>query len=206
MASEERLQLARELHDVLAHNVSLINVQASTALHLLDEQPERARTALTAIKAASSETLHELRATVGSLRGDGEQAPRAPLAGLDRLDELVAQNAETGLRVDVQRVGEPRVLPPRVDLAAYRIVQEALTNVRRHSGADRARVELRYAEGSLGVEVTDSGAGAPAGADVVDGHGLQGMRERVGALGGSFDARNTDFGFAVTVVFPLDAS
>ena len=206
MASEERLQLARELHDVLAHNVSLINVQASTALHLLDERPERARTALSAIKEASSETLHELRATVDSLRGDGERVPRSPAAGLDRLDELVAQNAETGLRVDVQRVGGSTALPPRVDLAAYHIVQEALTNVRRHSGADRARVVLTYAEDSLGVEVTDSGTGAPAGAAVVEGHGLQGMRERVGALRGTFEARSTDHGFVVTVVLPLDAS
>jgi signal transduction histidine kinase len=203
LASEERLRIARELHDVLAHNVSLINVQASTALHLIDQEPERARTALAAIKEASKETLQELRATVGALRADGEAAPRSPTAGLARLDDLVAQSAAVGLHVDIAREGVVRPLPARVDLAAFRIVQEALTNVRRHSRAGAATVTLQYADRSLRIAVMDAGPAADGGSGE-EGHGVRGMRERVSALGGSLQAgARGGGGFAVTAVLPL---
>ena len=186
--SEERLRIARELHDVLAHNVSLINVQASTALHLIDAEPERARTALAAIKEASHETLQELRATVGALRQVDEGAPRAPAAGLARVDELVRQTSEAGLRVDVVRLGNPGPLPPRVDLAAYRIVQEALTNVRRHAGVDEASVTLTYGPRELGIEVSDAGVGGrQVDSNAMEGHGC-GECERAAALGGTLHA------------------
>jgi signal transduction histidine kinase len=205
-ASEERLLLARELHDVLAHNVSLINVQASTALHLFDEDPQRARTALTAIKAASRETLQELRATLGALRAEGEAAPRSPTAGLDRLEDLAAQTTAVGPAVAVRRRGTPRPLPPSVELAAYRIVQEALTNARRHSGARSVTVLLDYAADALEVQVLDDGRGAPASA-LEAGHGLRGMRERAEALGGSLTAGPAGpagtGGFAVAVRLPV---
>jgi signal transduction histidine kinase len=201
--SEERLRIARELHDVLAHNVSLINVQASTALHLIDAEPERARTALAAIKEASHETLQELRATVGALRQVDEDAPRAPTAGLAQVDELVRQTAEAGLRVDVVRLGEPGPIPPRVDLAAYRIVQEALTNVRRHAGVDEASVTLTYSPHELGIEVSDAGIGNGKPDGATDGHGLQGMRERAAALGGSLRAGpRPQGGWSVVSVLP----
>jgi signal transduction histidine kinase len=214
--SEERLRIARELHDVLAHNVSLINVQASTALHLIDAEPERARTALAAIKDASHETLQELRATVGALRQAEEDAPRTPTAGLARVDELVRQTSEAGLRVDLVRLGEPGPLPPRVDLAAYRIVQEALTNVRRHAGVDQASVTLTYRPHELGIEVSDAGVGngqvdgvfnEGRGPEGPEGHGLQGMHERAAALGGSLHAGpRPQGGWSVVSVLPVSSN
>jgi signal transduction histidine kinase len=142
-AGEERLLIARELHDVLAHNISLISVQAGVALHLMDERPEQARTALEAIRQASGETLREMRSVLEVLRAD-EKAPRAPTAGLARLEEIVARSAAAGLDVELAVDGEPRPLPAGVDLAAFRIVQEALTNVTRHAHAARATVHLSY--------------------------------------------------------------
>jgi len=206
-ADRERLLLARELHDALAHNVSLISVQASTALHLFDEDPERARSALAAIKAASHETLQELRATVGALRADDERVPTAPTAGLERLGELVAQSRDVGLEVRLQRVGNVRQLPTQVELAVYRIVQEALTNVRRHSGASAAEVVIDYRPDELDIRVTDFGRGsAPAGVTVEHqpGHGLRGMRERALALGGTLHASpGAAGGFVVSARLPL---
>jgi signal transduction histidine kinase len=211
-ASEERLLLARELHDALAHNVSLISVQASTALHLFDEEPERARAALAAIKSASHETLQELRATVRALRADGELVPRSPVAGLEQLDELVAQTREVGLPVKLERIGEVRTLPTRVELAAYRIVQEALTNARRHAQASAARVVLDYRCDALEVRVADNGRGIPTGrtGDIRDGdgtgHGLRGMRERAVALGGTLRTeQQPGGGFVVAARLPVTA-
>jgi signal transduction histidine kinase len=185
-ASEERLGIARELHDVLAHSISLINVQASTALHLIDEQPERARDALAAIKRASKDALDEVRSVVGVLRRADEQAPRSPAAGLGRLDELVASTAAAGLDVRARTEGTPRPLPAGVDAAAFRIVQEALTNVTRHAGDASAAVAVVYGDGELTVSVEDDGRGA--GPDAADGNGLRGMRERAEALGGWLEA------------------
>src|SRR5690606_7563282 len=144
-AADQRLQLAQELHDVLAHHISLINVQASVALHLLDEKPESARPALTAIKEASRESLNELRTALDLLRRG--EAPRKPAPGLADLGELIAGVQASGLLVTLERRGEPREVPAAVGQAAYRIVQEALTNVTRHSKARSARVRIGYTDG-----------------------------------------------------------
>ncbi|WP_191874831.1 sensor histidine kinase [Streptomyces filipinensis] len=198
-ADEERLRIARELHDVLAHSISVINVQAGMGLALLDSDPAQARTALTTIKAASKEALGEVRQVLDTLRASGD-APRAPAPGLDRLPELVEQAAAAGLTVDVQ--GEPPQLPPGADLAAFRIVQEALTNVVRHSGSRHARVLFAHHGGGLRLRIDDDGpaTGADAGGS---GNGLAGMRERAAALGGSIEAGpRPDGGFRVLAVLP----
>ncbi len=203
-ADEERLRIARELHDVLAHSISVINVQAGVGLALLDSDPEQARTALTTIKAKSKEALGEVRQVLDTLRTPGD-APRAPAPGLDRLPELVQQAASAGLTVEVE--GEPPRLAPGTDLAAFRIVQEALTNVVRHSGSRHARVCLEHDDGrTLRLRIDDDGpaTGADAGGS---GNGLAGMRERAAALGGTIEAGpRADGGFRVLAVLPLKAS
>ncbi|OEV03378.1 histidine kinase, partial [Streptomyces nanshensis] len=151
---EERLRIARELHDVLAHSISVINVQAGVGLALLDSDREQARTALTTIKSASKEALGEVRQVLDTLRTPGD-APRAPAPGLARLPELTAQAADAGLEVTTETEGEPRSLPPGADLAAFRIVQEALTNVVRHSRSRTARLRLRYGPRELRLDVDD---------------------------------------------------
>ncbi|MGW0478096.1 histidine kinase [Nonomuraea sp. NPDC003214] len=196
-ASEERLTMAQELHDVLAHNISLIHVQASTALHLIDDQPEQARTALTTIKAASKEVLGEMRSVLNVLR---EGAPRAPTAGLDRLDDLAERS---GLDVTIKRVGS-RPLPLPVERAAYRIVQESLTNAARHAPGSRVTVRLEYGADELAVRVTDSGATAPGAlSEEGSGNGIPGMRERASALGGTLVAGPSGDGFQVSARLPL---
>ena len=198
-ASEERLRMARELHDVLGHHLSLINVQAGVGLHLMDNQPEQAREALTAIKTASSEALREVRAVLGVLRPEEEAAPRQPALGLDRLDELTA---DAGLPVMTTISGERRPLPAEVDRAAYRIVQEALTNVRKHAVPEaKAEVTVDYATDGLRLSVRNDGPAAdePSG----DGSGITGMRARAEALGGSLQAGPVPSGgFLVTAVLP----
>ncbi|MBY8846555.1 sensor histidine kinase, partial [Streptomyces sp. SP2-10] len=198
-ADEERLRIARELHDVLAHSISVINVQASMGLALLDSDPEQARAALTTIKSASKEALGEVRQVLGTLRAPGA-APRAPAPGLDRLPELVEQAAAAGLTVETE--GEVPRLPPGADLAAFRILQEALTNVVRHSGSRHARVRFGYDDGVLRLRIDDDGpaTGADAGGS---GNGLAGMRERAAALGGTIEAGpRPDGGFRVLAVLP----
>ncbi|QTD96800.1 sensor histidine kinase [Streptomyces cyanogenus] len=198
-AAEERLRMARELHDVLAHSISVINVQASMGLALLDTDPEQARSALTTIKTASKEALGEVRQVLGTLRAPGA-APRSPAPGLDRLPELIEQAAAAGLTVETE--GEPPRLPPGADLAAFRILQEALTNVVRHSGSRHARVHFEYGDGVLRLRIDDDGpaAGTDAGGS---GHGLAGMRERAAALGGTIEAGpRPDGGFQVLAVLP----
>ncbi|WP_149259287.1 sensor histidine kinase [Actinomadura sp. K4S16] len=207
-ASEERLRMARELHDVLAHNISMINVQAGVALHLMDENPEQARTALAAIKDASKEALTEMRGVIGALRAQGETAPRAPTAGLERLDDLLDRARSAGLAVEAETTGERRPLPAGADLAAYRIVQESLTNVTRHAGPGpvTARVRIAYGEHEIVVEVEDDGRGVSPLDDRPAGSGIRGMRERAAALGGAFDAGpRPGGGFAVRARLPLDA-
>ncbi len=202
-ASEERLRIARELHDVLAHNISLINVQAGVALHLMDERPEQARTALTAIKQASNEALGELRSVLDILRDGHEAPPRSPTSGLARLDDLVAKTEAAGLRVTTRVDGTPRSLPPRVDLAAFRIVQEALTNVTRHAGDARATVRISYGERDLTVLVDDDGRG-PTAETPSGGKGISGMRERATALDGELEAGpRPGGGFRVRARLPL---
>jgi signal transduction histidine kinase len=210
-ADEERLRIARELHDVLAHSISLINVQSGVALHLIDEQPEQARTALAAINDASAEALREVRSVLGVLRGSGEAPPRAPTAGLARLEDLVSR-AAAGVEVSLEISGERRPLPASVDLAAFRIVQESLTNVVRHAGAAAATVTLSYGGSELTVLVDDdgrgaedsrSGGGAQAG-EAGMGSGIVGMRERAAALGGWLDAGPLPGGgFRVRARLPL---
>ncbi|MFC3571933.1 sensor histidine kinase [Streptomyces yaanensis] len=202
-ADEERLRIARELHDVLAHSISVINVQAGVGLALLDSDPEQARTALTTIKAASKEALGEVRQVLDTLRTPGD-APRAPAPGLDRLPELVEQAASAGLTVTVE--GDAPKLAPGTDLAAFRIVQEALTNVVRHSGSRHARVHVDSGKGVLRLRIDDDGpaTGADAGGS---GNGLAGMGERAAALGGTIEAGpRVDGGFRVFAVLPLKAS
>jgi signal transduction histidine kinase len=203
-ADEERLRIARELHDVLAHSISVINVQAGVGLALLDSDPEQAREALTTIKAASKEALGEVRQVLGTLRTRGD-APRAPAPGLDRLPELVGQAAGTGLTVEVLHDGGRIALPAGVDLAAFRIVQEALTNVVRHSGSRTASVTLAYSRGLLGLRIDDAGpATAATGNGAGGGNGLVGMRERAAALGGTIDAGpRPGGGFRVSAALPL---
>jgi signal transduction histidine kinase len=200
---EERLRIARELHDVLAHNVSLMNVQAGVALHLLDQQPQRARPALEAIKQASSDTLREVRSVLGILRRPDERPPRAPTPGIAGVEELISRATAAGIPVRSEISGEPRVMPASVDLAVYRIVQEALTNVARHADPAAAVVRLSYGEKAVTVEVDDDGAPV-SGRNGVGGSGIAGMRERALALGGEFSAGpRPDAGFRVRAQLPL---
>ncbi|MFI5669520.1 sensor histidine kinase [Streptomyces sp. NPDC051704] len=202
-ADEERLRIARELHDVLAHSISVINVQAGVGLALLDTDPEQARTALTTIKEASKEALGEVRQVLNTLRAPGE-APRAPAPGLDRLSELVAQAAAAGLTVSVTGGDRARGVSPATDLAAFRILQEALTNVVRHSGSRTARIRISRPLGTLELQVDDDGpaTGDDAGGS---GSGLIGMRERAAAQGGTIEAgTRPDGGFRVLARIPLE--
>jgi signal transduction histidine kinase len=204
-ASEERLRIARELHDVLAHNISMINVQAGVALHLLDERPEQARTALSAIKDASKDALTEVRSVLGVLRQVDESAPRSPAAGLARLEEVVSRARVAGITVRTETTGDLRPLPTGVDLAAFRIIQEALTNVTRHAGPGvTASVRIEYGDDDLLIEVVDDGRGLP-GDLPGGGNGIPGMRERVTALGGEISTgpvTGTD-GFRVRATIPV---
>jgi len=208
-ASEERLGIARELHDVLAHNISLINVQSGVALHLMDRQPEQARTALTAIEAASRDALLELRSVLDILRQPEEGAPRAPAPGLARLDSLATQARAAGLEVETRVESDIRQLPTPVDAAAYRVVQEALTNVIKHAGARNATVRIRDADGELNVEIEDDGRGTGlSGHAESGGSGIAGMRERVSALGGHLEAGPQPYGsgFRVHARLPVLSS
>ncbi|MEV6040091.1 sensor histidine kinase [Nonomuraea sp. NPDC052116] len=198
-ASEERLRIARELHDVLGHNVSMINVQAAAALHGLRKRPEDAETALRTIKDTSKETLRELRTTLGVLRQVDEDAPTAPADSLARVDALVAAS---GLEVRTDLSGPLDAVPTEVDLAAARIVREALTNVSRHSGAKQATLTINNTSGNIMIRVEDDGPGATY--DGGSGFGLQGMRERATALGGTLEAGpRPEGGFSVVARLPL---
>jgi signal transduction histidine kinase len=203
-ASEERLHIARELHDLIGHNISLINVQASVGLHLLERQPEQAAAALTAIKQASKDTLDELRLVIGTVRGAGEDSPRTPARGLADLDALVSSATATGLQVRMEVAGTPRPVPAGLGLTAFRIVQESLTNVRRHAGPATAAVRLEYGDEELTVAVEDDGQG-PGQPPRRGGNGLVGMRERAAAAGGQFEAGpRPGGGFRVMARLPLD--
>ncbi|MFL6248920.1 MAG: sensor histidine kinase [Actinomycetes bacterium] len=203
-AGEERMRIARELHDVLAHNISLINVQAGVALHLMDEQPGQSRSALVAIKQASNDALGELRSVLDVLRQGDEAPPRSPASGLAHLDSLVSGAGATGLEVRTRVEGTPRPLSAGTDLAAYRIIQEALTNVTRHAGPATASVLVRYTQDGLTVQVDDDGRG-PSSPNGTGGNGILGMRERVAALGGDLDAGpRPGGGFRVLAHLPLD--
>ena len=205
---EERLRIARELHDVVSHTIGVISVQAGVAAHLLHRKPDKAAESLAAIRQASDEALGELHAMLGVLRdrdGDAGRAPLAPAPGLAELDALVAQAAGAGVEVRVSLEGGPRRLPPAVDLAAYRVVQESLTNVVRHARASRAEITVRHADGRVVVEVTDDGRADPGnGSGNGSGQGILGMRERARALGGSLEAGpRPEGGFRVLASLPV---
>lgn len=206
--AEERVRIARDLHDSVAHSMASISVQAGVGAHVLDERPEDARAALLAIKHASRNALAELRATLGMLRSSGA-APREEAAGLDRLPALVESARAGGLPVEVLIEGDAPSLPPAVDTAAFRVVQESLTNVIRHAGPARATIAVRHGNGSVEIEVADDGRGAAAagdgdGDDGGGGHGLAGMRERAALLGGEMEAGPRRCGgYRVWVRFPL---
>jgi signal transduction histidine kinase len=205
--SEERLRIARDLHDVIGHNISLINVQASMGLDLMDSQPEQARAALSAIKSASKEALVELRTMLTPLRGDDDVAPRSPAPGLDRLPELIELTRAAGLTVEVEVIGAAP-LPAAVELAAYRIIQESLTNVARHAGRVRVTVRVTYEDATVHVEIDDDGTAPSDGpAAIGTGSGIAGMRERATALGGYLSAGfRPDGGFRVSARLPVRSS
>ncbi|MGV4887409.1 sensor histidine kinase [Streptomyces viridosporus] len=209
--AEERLRIARDLHDVVAHHIALINVQAGVAAHVMDRRPDQAKEALAHVREASRSALGELRATVGLLRQSGDpEAPTEPAPGLDRLDELAGTFRSAGLRVEVARADQGTVLPAAVDLAAYRIVQEALTNVRKHAG-DAAKAEVSVVRVGPHIEITvlddgtgDDQDGAPGGGPG-GGHGLLGMRERVAALRGTLTTGpRYGGGFRVHAILPVE--
>jgi signal transduction histidine kinase len=206
--SEERLRVARDLHDVIGHNISLINVQASMGLDLMDSQPEQARVALSAIKSASKAALEELRTMLTPLRGDDDVAPRAPVPGLDRLPELIELTRAAGLAVEVEITGEAPPLPAAVQLAAYRIIQESLTNVARHAGPAQVRVRMTYDGANVHVQVDDDGTAPSDEASAIGmGSGITGMRERACALGGDLSAGfRQGGGFRVSARLPVRSS
>nr|WP_307804864.1 sensor histidine kinase [Streptomyces sp. VRA16 Mangrove soil] len=207
--AEERLRIARDLHDVVAHHIALVNVQAGVAAHVMDKRPDQAKEALSHVREASRSALNELRATVGLLRQSGDpEAPTEPAPGLDRLDDLVDTFRHAGLPVEVARAEDAPPLPAAVDLAAFRIVQEALTNVQKHAGRDaKAEVSVVRVGPNVEVSVLDNGPGAAAVSarpDKNGGHGLLGMRERVTALGGTLTAGpRYGGGFRVHAILPV---
>jgi len=207
---EERLRIARELHDVVAHTMATINVQASAAAQLLTQRPELAAESLAATRSASKEGLHELRATLNVLRhADEITEPTEPTSGLARLDALAAGVRQAGLSVTVEVTGDKRPLPAVTDLAAFRIIQEALTNSIRHAGPATATVSVSYGDDLL-IEIADTGRGATLRSGDKEfsggsGHGLHGMRERAAAAGGTIEiGPGPAGGFRVAARFPLD--
>jgi signal transduction histidine kinase len=199
--AEERLRIARELHDVVSHSISVINLQAGVALHVIDQQPEQARSALIAIKGTSKETLRELRGILGLLRKDEDAEPREPAPGLDQLDALIEATTRVGVPTRLSIEGQSRRLSPAVELTAYRIVQESLTNVLQHAGRASAAVTLRYEDDRIAIDVADDGRGAVPGDGA--GLGVVGMRERASAVGGGLEAGpDAAGGFRVSAWLP----
>ncbi|MFG1840506.1 sensor histidine kinase [Micromonospora sp. NPDC049175] len=199
-AGEERLRIARDLHDSLTHSISVIKVQAGIAVHLARKHGEQPSATLLAIQEASSAAMRELRTTLDILRSPSDE----DRLGLARVDELAERTRAVGVPVRVTVAGEPRDLPAEVDQAGYRVVQEALTNVARHAGPATASVHVEYAPARLTVSVTDDGQASPAH-PMTPGVGLRGMRERVTGLGGTLRAAaNDDNGFTVRATIPLD--
>jgi signal transduction histidine kinase len=201
----ERLRIARELHDMIAHSIGVIAIQAGVGSRVIETQPAEARKALDVIEDTSRETLAGLRRMLGALRRaesgpEPEAAPLDPSPGLADLDGLTRRSLDAGVRVDLRRCGLERTLPADIDLSAYRIVQEAVTNVVRHSGTHECRVSLDYGDDALFVEVTDDGRGGLPGA----GYGIPGMRERVSLLHGDFAAGpRPEGGFRVAAKIPV---
>ena len=205
---EERARIARELHDVIAHNVSVMVVQASAGEEVFDEDPDKARESLSAVASTGRAALAELRRLLGVIRAEddpGARASYAPQPGIEYLDELLGQVRETGLPVELSVIGEPRRLPDGVALCAYRIVQEALTNTLKHAHASGAKVNVRYVVDALELQVVDDGQGGTPVNGESGGHGLVGMRERVALFGGELTvSRRAGRGYEVSARLPLE--
>lgn len=201
--AEERARISRELHDVVAHSVSAMVVQAQAAQRLIDAEHSELRQVLGSIETTGRQALVEMRRLLGVLRRTDADLSLTPQPGLDDLDDLIGQVREAGLPVELHVEGEPEPLPPGVDLSAYRIVQEALTNTLKHAGPAHARVMVRYRNDEVELEVADDGAGNGTGGG--SGQGLIGMRERVAIYGGRFESgrRNSD-GYLVRARLPLE--
>jgi signal transduction histidine kinase len=201
---QERARIARELHDVIAHGMSVMVVQADAARHGLAPGDEETRAALTAIEHTGRESLREMRRLLGLLRDDDNgEAALTPQPGMTSIDALVQSVRQAGLPVDLQVSGETQPLSPGIDIAAYRIVQEALTNALRHAGHTRATVEIEYGERAITLRIEDSGGGN-GGAPSNGGNGLVGMRERALIYGGTFNAGHGPGGFVVSASLPLE--
>lgn len=195
---EERLRIAQEVHDVVGHGLAAVQMQADVALHVMDQDPDQARRALRSISRSSAAAFAELRSTLEVLRSDG--APLDPTPGLARVEDLVARVRQGGVEVDLRIEGSPTALPEQVDLVAYRVLQEALTNVLRHGAEPRAHARITYAEEHIEVIVRNPGPTRP---DRVDGLGITGMRRRVAAIDGTLRAGATAEGFEVAAELPL---
>ncbi len=198
----ERARIARELHDVVAHSVSVMVVQAGAAREMVDDDTEYVRSALESIRSTGTGALSEMRRVLEVLRTDGEAGQLAPQPGAEGIGALVEETRRAGLDADLLVDGTPRALSPGLDLAAYRIVQEALTNVRRHASATRVRVAIHYAADHVAVEVRDDGVGVTPPSSLVAGQGLLGMRERTALYGGRLETSSGD-GFTVRAVLPV---
>jgi len=214
-ADEERSRIARELHDVIAHNVSVIVVQAAAARRVIDHDPAQAKASLATIETTGREALSEMRRLLGVLRADeaglsADMAPSGPQPSLGTLSELVEEMRAAGLPVELAVEGTPRELPPGVDLSAYRVVQEALTNSLRHGDGAATRVVVRYECDSVDLEIVDQGRGVvpvAGGESATAGHGLAGMRERVALVRGELEAGpRPEGGFRVRARLPVDAT
>jgi signal transduction histidine kinase len=214
--TSERLRISRELHDMVAHSVGIIALQSGAASRCMTTQPDEAREAMTAVENASRETLSGLRRMLGALR-QSEAAPLEPAPGLDDVDQLAATTTAAGVHVEVLWRGERRPLPPEIDLSAFRIIQESVTNVVRHSGTRFCLVSIDHTEQDLAIEVVDRGRGCPdvsgsghgfgQGRGHGHGYGLAGMRERVGLLHGEFSAGSRpEGGFRVAVRLPMSVT
>ena len=204
--ADERARIARELHDIVAHSVSLMVLQAGAARQALDRQPEKAREPLLSVEATGRAAMSELRRLVAMLRQPGEDDELAPQPSLRHLDLLVGQMREAGLRVELDSNGALDSIPPGVDLSAYRIAQEGLTNVLKHAGATRVELCVRADGNAVEVAIEDDGHGPAGNGSVVGGHGLIGMRERVNLFGGRFEAgRRPGGGFRIFARLPYDA-
>jgi signal transduction histidine kinase len=207
-ALEERSRLAREIHDVIAHGVSVIAVQAGAARSVAEQRPDRAREALSVIEEVSKQTMTEVRRAVGALRGPDERGALAAAPGLEELGPLAERVRRTGVDVEISTSGTPHDLPTTVGSSAYRIVQEALTNTVKHAGPTSAHVRVRYEPGWVELVVSDDGPSGsrdtPPASSRDGGQGLIGIRERVEILGGTFETRHTDPGFEVHARLPID--
>jgi signal transduction histidine kinase len=206
--AEQRVRIARELHDAMAHSMSVITVQAGYGALVIGDQPEAAREALTAIETTGRQTLTEIRRMLGMLRSSDGGPELAPAPGIGDLEHLVARTTAAGVRVELTVTGSQRTLPAGISICAYRIVQEALANVVRHAAADAARVAVAYRDGELAIEVTDTGRGdrgPGAGPGAGPGHGITGMRERAQLYGGQLEAGPLPGGgFRVLACLPLE--